>query len=99
MNPDDISADLFARNVITKNEKAEADLQMFTTQVRMDKLLAAVQRAINIDPQNYETFLDILDKEKKYSALGKEMRGSFHMYHIGYCCIPHTYFVIESCIG
>ena len=34
-------------------------------------MLAAAQRAINIDPQNYETFLDILDKEKMYLALVK----------------------------
>ena len=69
VNPDDISAHLLARRVITNNEKADVDLQMFTPQVRMDKLLAAVQRAINIDPQNYETFLDILGKEEKYAAL------------------------------
>ena len=75
VNPDDISAHLLANNVISYYEKAEIDNHMFTLQERMDKLLAAVQRAINIDSQNYETFLDILWKEGKYAALVKEMRG------------------------
>ena len=75
VNPDDISAQLYAKHMITDSEKAEIDLLSLTAQVRMNKLLAAVQRAINIDHQNYETFLDILDKERKYSALVKQMRG------------------------
>ena len=75
VNPDDISAHLFARNVITNSEKAEGDHLMYTQQVRMDKLLAAVQKAIEIDSQNYETFLDILGNEGKYAALVKEMRS------------------------
>ena len=109
MNPDDISAHLRARNVITMNEKADVDLQTFTPQVRMDKLLAAVQRAINIDPQNYETFRDILGKEKKYSVLVKEMRGKvpFHIilgtavYHtlmMYYCNFSHFLFHLASSI-
>ena len=75
VNPDDISAQLLANDVITNNEKAEIDLPSCTTQARMDKLLAAVQRAIHISPQNYETFLVILDKNRKYSPLVQEMRG------------------------
>ena len=75
MDPDEISADLYAQHVITKNEKAEVDLRMYTPQVRMDKLLAAVQRAINIKSQNYETFLDVLGKEGRYPDLADEMRG------------------------
>ena len=75
VNPDDISALLLARNVITNNEKAEVDLQMYTPHVRIATLLAAVQRAIEIDSQNYETFLDILGKERKYAALVKGMRS------------------------
>ena len=43
--------------------------------MKMDKLLAAVQKAIGIDPSNYEIFLEILGTEKKYSTLVKEMRG------------------------
>ena len=75
VHPDDISTDLFAKNVISTREKAEIDHESCAQHKRMDKLLEAVQRAININPQNYETFLDVLDKEKKYSALVKKMRG------------------------
>ena len=75
VHPEDISSDLRAKNVITKSEKAEIDHESYTQHKRMDKLLEAVQRAININPHIYETFLDILDKEKKYSVLVKKMRG------------------------
>ena len=75
VNPDDISAQLLANYVITTSEKAEIDLLSCTTQVRMDKLLAAVQRAIHISPQNYEKFLVILDNHRRYSPLVQEMRG------------------------
>ena len=75
VNPDDISAQLLANDVITSNEKAEIDLPSCTTQARMDKLLAALQRAIHISPQNYEKFLDILGKHRKYSPLVQQMRG------------------------
>ena len=78
MNPDDISADLYAMSLITKNEKAEIDVPMLTKQGRMDKLLGAVLSAINIDPLKYETFLDILGKERKYTTLADEMRRSYH---------------------
>ena len=75
VNPDDISTHLFANDMITKSEKAELDNVTLTQQGRMDKLLAAVQRAISINPQMYETFLDILDQNARYSTLVKEMRG------------------------
>ena len=75
MNSDDISTHLFANKMITMSEKAELDNVTLTGQGKMDKLLAAVQRAISIDPQNYEAFLDILDQNKRYSALVKKMRG------------------------
>ena len=58
MNPDCISAHLHAHNLITSSEKAEIDLQTFTPLERMDKLLAAVHKAIRIDPSNYEIFLE-----------------------------------------
>ncbi|KAL5518180.1 hypothetical protein EMCRGX_G003867 [Ephydatia muelleri] len=79
VNPDCISAYLYAHNLITSSEKAEIDLPTFTPLVRMDKLLAAVNMAIRIDPSNYEIFLEILGKEKKYSNLVKEMRGNTRM--------------------
>ena len=75
VTPEDISAHLFAQSLITSCEKADIDLQTFSPQVRMDKLLAAVHKGIRIDPSNYEKFLEILGKEKKYSTLVKEMRG------------------------
>ena len=76
VHPEDISSDLCAKKMISTSEKSEIDLQPCTQYKRMDKLLEAVQRAMNIDPQYYEIFLDILDKEKKYSVLVKKMRGN-----------------------
>ena len=82
VNPDDIAAQLLAKHVISQSEKADIDLLPCTLPKRMDKLLEAVHRAINIDPTNYKTFLDILGIELKYSALVQEMRGKvvFHIY-------------------
>ena len=80
VNPDCISACLYAHNLITSSEKAEIDLPTFTPLVRMDKLLAAVHKAIRIDSCNYEIFLEILGKEKKYSKLNE--RYGFHIYHM-----------------
>ena len=77
VNPYDICSHLLAQGMITSNEKAEIDNQMLIPQRRMDKLLTAVQKAINIDPEKCETFAKILGKERKYSALVKEMRGNF----------------------
>ena len=85
VNPDCISAHLHAHNLITSSEKAEIDLPTFTPLVRMDKLLAAVHKAIRIDPSNYEIFLEILGKEKKYSNLVKEMRGMVFTFIIWHC--------------
>ena len=79
VDPDEISGDLFATHVITKSEKAAVDIQMFTPQARMDKLLAAVQRAININAQNFETFLDVIGKEGRYPDLADEMRGNVNL--------------------
>ena len=97
VNPDDISAHLFAQNLITSCEKAEIDLQTFTTLVRMDKLLAAVHKGIRLDPRNYEKFLEILGKEKKYSTLVKEMRGMvFTFYHMALLFTIHLACTIAS---
>ena len=85
VNPDCITAHLHAHNLITSGEKAEIDLQTFTPLVRMDKLLAAVHRAIKIDPNNYEIFVEILGKEKKYSTLVKELRGMFFTFIMWHC--------------
>ena len=85
VNSDCISAHLYANNLITSSEKAEMDHPTFTPLVRMDKLLAAVHMAIRIDPSNYEIFLEILGKEKKYSNVVKEMRGMVFTFIIWHC--------------
>ena len=94
VNPDDISAQLYAKCLISSYEKEDIDLRTLAPHVRMDKLLAAVQKAIKIDPSNYEKFLEILDKEKKYSNLVKEMRGmvvfTLILWH---CCLLYTLYV------
>ena len=98
VNPDDISAHLFARGLITSSEKAEIDLLTITPLVRMDKLLVAVHKGIKLDRSNYEKFLEILGKEKKYSTLAKEMRGMvvFTFNHMALLFTIHLVFTIAS---
>ena len=49
VTPEDISEHLFAKGLITSCEKADTDIQTLTSQVRMDKLLAAVHKGIRLD--------------------------------------------------
>ena len=75
--PDDIAADLLARHVITDGEKADIDVMACPTPVRMDKLLSAVQRGINVDKNNFHVFLEVLDKtDTRYKALAGRMKAT-----------------------
>ena len=84
VNPGDISACLFANGLITVFENEEVNLQTITRQERMEKLLTAVQRAIMMNEQKFESFLESLGKEKKYSDLVLKMRGNFALLIIRY---------------
>ena len=76
VHPDDIAAELFAKRVIKDDEKAEVDLMMYTVPQRMDGLLTAVHRAIQIDSNNFHIFLDVLGAIPKYEDLAERMKAS-----------------------
>ena len=75
VNPSDITASLFAKGLLTEDEKYNADNPLHSHGVRMDKLLGAVMKAIQIDSKNLNIFLDILGTIAKYKPLVDEMRG------------------------
>ena len=74
VNPSDITASLFAKGLLTEDEKESADNTTCTSGVRMNKLLDAVMKAILIDSRNLNDFLDILGAIAKYKPLVDEMR-------------------------
>ena len=76
VNPSDIAAHLYAKGLISRNERADANNKMHSEGDRMDRLLPAVERAIEIDNKNFYTFLDILDGDPKYKRLVQSMRGT-----------------------
>ena len=75
LNPEDISADLYSACIITESELEDVDNNNNTNPNRVAALLSALRRAINIDPGNYLTFLDILEKIPKYQATVKRAKG------------------------
>ena len=77
VHPDDIAAGLLSKHVITDNEKAEVDVIALAVPVKMDKLLAAVQRAILLHKNNFNIFLEVLLRAgDKYKILVKKMKAS-----------------------
>lgn len=70
VNPIDICAALYARRVITAEEKADIEhIMPANVPVRMDKLLTAVNSAIGIDKKNFHIFLEVLDMRAAYRSL------------------------------
>ena len=77
VDPGDIAADLRAKHLVTENEHEEMTNRMLSAKVRMDILLHAVQKAIHIKAENFDIFLDVLDKaDKRYGDLVKQMKDS-----------------------
>ena len=76
VNPSDIAAHLYAKDLISRSERADADNKMHSDGDRMDRLLPAVERAIEIDKKNFYTFLDILEGVSKYKCLVESMRNT-----------------------
>ena len=74
VNPSDITASLFAKGLLTEDEKYNADNPLHSPGVRMDKLLGAVMKAIQIDSKNLNIFLDILEAIAKFKPLVDKMR-------------------------
>ena len=70
VTPGDICAALYAKNVITAEEKADIEhIMTANVPVRMDKLLTAVNRGIGIDKKNFHIFLEVLDMRDAYKPL------------------------------
>ena len=78
VNPSDIAPDLYSEGLISLSEKDDAANKMHSEGDRMDKLLPAVERAIEIDRKNFYTFMDILDRVPKYKCLVQSMRDTLH---------------------
>ncbi|KAL5469231.1 hypothetical protein EMCRGX_G030456 [Ephydatia muelleri] len=67
--PDEITPALFSKGLISKLEKNEINVQGQTQEQKATKLLAAVQRAIHAEQNNFYTFLKLLNKHKEYKLL------------------------------
>ena len=67
--PDEITPALFSEGLISNFEKNEINVQGQTQEQKATKLLAAVQRAIHAEQNNFYTFLKLLNKHKKYKCL------------------------------
>ena len=74
VNPSDITAPLFAKGLLTDDEKYHADNTMHSPGERMNKLLDAVRKAIQSDSTKMKIFIDILGTIAKYNALVDRMR-------------------------
>ena len=75
--PSDIAAHLYAKGLISDNERDDACNVVHSEGHRMDRLLPAVERAIRIDKKNFYIFMDILDRVPKYKCLVQSMKDTF----------------------
>ena len=77
IDPNDIAAELRAKNLMTDNEHGEITNIKLSARVRMDQPLSAVQRATHITAENFHIFLDVLaNADRKYDDLVKQMKAS-----------------------
>ena len=73
LKPDDITAELYSTGLISQAEKDEIEVAGQTEQCKTTKLLDAVQRAIHSEPNNFCTFLKLLNRHDKYKPLVKNI--------------------------
>ena len=69
LTPDDITAKLYSRGLISASEKEDIEVAEVPLKRRTAKLLAAVERAIKTEPDNFYTFLKVLNGHLKYKKL------------------------------
>ena len=76
INPSEITASLFAKGLLSEDEKYSADNMMHSRGDRMIKLLDGVRRAIKVNTTKFYIFLDILGTaaEYEYEVFVDEMR-------------------------
>ena len=77
INPDNITAKLYSARVLTEHERDEASNHMYTVHQRATKLLAAVERAISVNHENFTTFLDILETIDVYQPIALAVWGKW----------------------
>ena len=69
LEADDITPALFSTGLISTVERNGIAVQGQTSQHKTTKLLEAVQRAIDTEPNNFYTFIKLLNKHRKYTPL------------------------------
>lgn len=73
INPDEVTGRLYSAGLLVKSDKDDInDLHVRTTKV--NKLLDAVEKAISIKPDNFFTFLNILDSIPLYKPIVEKAR-------------------------
>ena len=75
LNPAEIAGDPFVAGLITETEQDEMNNAMHSDRQRATTMLAALQRAIKINPGNLIKFLDILEKVALYQDIATKARG------------------------
>lgn len=72
---DSLAIDLYSEGLIGKDVRRDIEETPKQSEKNM-KLLAAVERVINIDPYKLGDFLNALDKEEYLHSLVEQMRNS-----------------------
>ena len=86
VNPGDITASLFAKGLLSADEKDSADHMMHTHGDRMTKLLDGVRRAIKGDTKKFYIFLHILGTVPKYEVLVKKISEESQSVYNSWVC-------------
>ena len=58
-----IASELLAKNLIPVGIMDEMHLFTFTDRQKASKLVTAVRNAVELNPENYKVFVDVLEKE------------------------------------
>ena len=69
LKPDDITAKLYSTGLISQADKGDIEVTGQSLQHKTAKLLDAVERAINAEPNNFYTFLKVLNRHQIYKRL------------------------------
>ena len=99
VNPSDITASLYAKGLLSADEKDSADHMMHTHGDRMTKLLDGVRRAIKGDTKKFYIFLHILGTVAKYEVMVKKMSEESRSVYNSWVCGVGMYFVWVHGVG
>lgn len=75
INPDDLTAALFAAEVISNAQKEDASNYMMPKGKRTAMLVDAVASAVENDPSNFHKFLRILKREAAFARIAAMLHG------------------------